>query len=67
MRAAEGTGPPTKKRAPKGTGARFSKIFQHPTTITDSANISKLFSTSTAIEVERRMDVAYFAGKAVRA
>lgn len=67
MRAAEGTGPPTKKRAPKGTGARFSKIFQHPTTIADSANPASIFSTPTAIEVERRMDVAYFAGKAVRA
>lgn len=33
MRAAEGTGPPTKKRAPKGTDARFLKTSNGPKNI----------------------------------
>ena len=68
MRAAEGTGPPKKENPPVGGG--LSRKFPHglrTNPITDSANISKLFSTPAAVEVERRMEVAYLAGKAVRA
>jgi hypothetical protein len=68
MRAAEGTGPPTKENPPgrgglsrelsNGIGSNF---------IADSTSVANIFSTPAAVEVERRMDVAFFAGKAVRA
>lgn len=68
MRATEGTGPPKKENPPVGGGlSRELSNGIGSNFIADSTIVANIFSTPTAVEVERRMDVAYFAGKAVRA
>ena len=68
MRTAEGTGPPKKENPPVGGGlSRELSNGIGSNFIADSTSVANIFSTPAAVEVERRMEVAYLAGKAVRA